>query len=245
MQCSLTGRSTEIAATGERQYSLGEELDRAQECRAVVGEVEDEIAGRAQADWDAEIAAAEAADRADDQADHAANSAAGHLKILSTELDGLCRSVRTIGKTRFKTADALLARDFQRVPTAAYSVKDVIDRAQALDVVWGDVPTPETWELVPGVTRAVLQAKLAAVQAAGTDAREKERLAESAHSDARALTAHLHTLAVGYRTEGLAAYPRGSRNWTHFNSLPTTTARRRRQRDGEGEAGGEPEAPTS
>jgi hypothetical protein len=90
----------------------------------------------------------------------------------------------------------------------------------------------------------VFQAKLAAVQAAGTDAREKERLAESAHSDARTRATHLHTLTVGYRTEGLAAYPRGSRNWTHFDSLPTTTRRRRRQEDGEGEEGGEPEAPT-
>ena len=231
-----------MAAKEERQYSLGEETDRAKECKAVAGEVEDEIAGMSEAAWDTEIAAAEAAELADEQADHAADSAGGHLKILSTELDGLCRSIRTIGKTRFKTADALLTRDFQRVPPSAYSVSDVVARAQALDLVWGDVPTPETWEPMPGVTRAVFQAKLAAVQAAGTDAREKERLAESAHSDARTKATHLHTLTVGYRTEGLAAYPRGSRNWIHFNSLPTTTGRRRQ---GEGEEGGEPQAPTT
>jgi hypothetical protein len=233
-----------MADNREKYYDLGAEIDRAKECRAVAGEIEEVVAGMAAAAWDTEIAAAEAAELADETADRVDDSAGGHLKSLSTELDGICRNIRTIGKSRFKLTDPNLADQFQDVPSTANTLAQILSRARLLNIAWGMTPDADTWEPIPGVTRAALQAKVAAVEAAETDASQKENAAKTAHNDAREKAVHLHNLTVAYRTQGLATFPTGSSKWVLFNSLPVTTPRRRRQPGDEGEGDGEPVAPT-
>ena len=78
-----------MANNRDKHYDLRAEIDRAKECRAVAGEIEEAVADMTAAAWDTEIAAAEAAELADETADRVDDSAGGHLKMLSTELDGL------------------------------------------------------------------------------------------------------------------------------------------------------------
>jgi hypothetical protein len=165
--------------------------------------------------------------------------------MLSTELDGLCRSIRTIGKSRFNLTDPTLVGQFQNVPSTAYTLSQVLSRARLLNIAWGMAADAATWEPIPGVTRAALLAKVAAIEAAETDASQKENAAKTAHNEAREKAVHLHNLTVAYRTQGVATFPKGSSKWVLFNSLPVTTPRRRRQSADDGEGDGEPTAPPS
>jgi len=92
----------------ESHYNLRVEIDGAKESKAVAAQITEVIAEMAEAAWDTEIAEGEAAYAADDSADRDSGAATGHVKILSAELDELCRSVRTIGKSRFKLTDPVL-----------------------------------------------------------------------------------------------------------------------------------------
>jgi len=96
----------------------------------------------------------------------------------------------------------------------------------------------------PGNHPSSVQANVAAVEAAETDASQKESAARTAHNDARETAVRLHTLTVAYRTQGLATFPNGSQ-WVLFNSLPATTPRRRHPSGDDGDGNGEPVAPPS
>jgi len=97
----------------------------------------------------------------------------------------------------------------------------------------------------PGNHPSSVQANVAAVEAAETDASQKESAARTAHNDARETAVRLHTLTVAYRTQGLATFPNGSSQWVLFNSLPATTPRRRHPSGDDGDGNGEPVAPPS
>jgi hypothetical protein len=233
-----------MAQNRESYYSLRVEIDGAKECKAVAAQIDEVIAEMAEAAWDAEIAEGETLYTADESADRDADAAGGHVKILSTELDGLCRNLRTIGKSRFKLTDPVLSKQFQDVPAAAHTVDAMLVRAKKLDGQWGRVPTPETWEPIPDLTRTIFQAKITALEAAFADAQDKEKAAQPLHANAKAKAARIHQHRVAFRTEGLASFPKGSAKWELFNHLPPVTPRRKRQSGEEGEGDGEPEAPT-
>ena len=228
----------------EKQYNLRAELDGARESRAVAAQIDEVIAEMAEAAWDAEIAEGEALYAADESADRDADVAGGHVKILCAELNELCRSIRTIGKSRFKLTDPVLSRQFHDVPSAAHTVDDALTRANKLDGQWGRVPTPETWEPIPNLTRTPFQAEITALEAAFKEAQDKAKAAQPLHANAKAKAARIHQHRVAFRTEGLASFPTGSAKWQLFSHLPPTTPRKKRQSADEGEGDGEPSAPT-
>lgn len=58
----------------------------------------------------------------------------------------------------------------------------------------------------------------------------------------------LHADTVSYRTQELAAFPRGSAKWNQFDSLPTTTEGEKQKAEGTGQdtgGGGDPAPPPS
>lgn len=231
-----------------RHYDMGEELGRAGDSLSVariMGEVV--IGGMSVAFWEGKTAAGEAMEALDEDSDDDSESAAGLVRLLSTDLDGLTRSVRRIAIERFKRSDGVLTRQFRKVATSAYSVRGIIARAEDVDRAWGNAPDAATWEPVPGLTRAAFQAKIAALKAAEGDAKDKEQTALKVSDNADKLAADLHADTVSYRIQGLATFPRGSAEWNQFDSLPTTTEGRKQTAEGEGEpaGGGDPAPPPS
>ncbi|NCO33657.1 MAG: hypothetical protein AUJ92_22360 [Armatimonadetes bacterium CG2_30_59_28] len=224
----------------ERYYSLPEETERAVHCQGVavaLGEVV--VAEMPTTFWDALIAEGRAAHQQDDDTDGDGDVAAGMLAALAGELDDLCRSIRTIGKSRFKRTNPILAREFHKVPPVAYSIHAIIDRAKLLDIAWGRATDAATWEPVPGLKRVDFQAKIAAVEAADLDCRDKENVSLTASDAAQQVARRTHDATVAYRTQGLASFPRGSREWQLFDGIPPTDARPH-----SAAAGGEPPLPT-
>lgn len=207
----------------ERYYSLEHETDRGLECQGVavaLGEVV--VAEMPVSFWDSILAEAKAGHKDDEDTDGDGDVAAGLLRALSGELDELCQSVRTNGKSRFKRKNPILAREFHKVPPVAYSVHDIVERAKLLDLAWGRAADAATWEPVPDLKRTDFQAKIVAVEGADVGCRDKENVSLTSSDTAQQVARRLHDATVDYRTQGVASFPKGSREWQLFDGLPTT-----------------------
>jgi len=180
------------------------------------------VAGMPVAFWDNLISGGRAAQQADDHTDGDEDVAAGMLRALAGEVDGLCQAIRTIGKARFKRSNPILAKEFHKVPSVAYSIHAIIERAKLLDIAMGRASDAATWEPVPGVKQVDFQAKIAALEAADVGCRDKANISLTASDAGQRKAREIHDATVAYRTQGLAAFPRGSREWQLFNGIPPT-----------------------
>ncbi|NDK17053.1 MAG: hypothetical protein GW911_33925 [Armatimonadetes bacterium] len=205
----------------QRRYSMEDEIDRALNCRAAAAELPSAINEMTVAAWDALIAAGRAALRAAEEQEHDADVAAALMRNGVDALNANCQSIRAIAKAQFKRSNAVVAGQFESTPASAKAPEDILSRAVAVNAAWSHVPTPDTWEPIPALTRAAFAAKIAEAETLVKTAVEKEKTASLAAAQRLEKAAELHDANVVWYAVAKNSFPAGSPERTMIEGTVT------------------------